>query len=287
MGDHKRRVEQDLNLSHMIKQTLPVSFNEDENMILVPEGTYELGVTDEIAGMHYSLGNTRRSVTLTAPFQLSKIPVTWETWLEVTKNVGVFNIAQIHDNPLLPVMGVTWTQAILFCNAFSEAMGYKPAYNMKNLSSPRWRRKTGKGFRLPSAAEWEVAARSCSPEPYPPEWAAKEEMTTLAAHLENQGWTNRTSTQVRTVDDPHHNNPMGFRDMIGNVAEWVWDKTYGTEILQKLTDPVSGTLGYRGRVTMGGGISPARAHYLYPGVHYPQNQSITRPNLGFRLARNG
>lgn len=93
------------------------------------------------------------------------------------------------DKLLHPVVGVSWLDAQAYCRWLSE--------------------QTGKGYRLPTEAEWEKAARGGDGRLYP--WG--EEWLDGACHVNGQD-----TAAVNTYEA--HANPYGCVDMLGNVQEW-------------------------------------------------------------------
>ncbi len=128
-----------------------------------------------------------------------------------------------------PVHGVTWFGAVAFCNFLSESVGLDPAYDLSTWS---WDREAD-GFRLPTEAEWEYAARGNERFTYA--WGDYIDYThlnyyaTVEKRIEQEvfqitspvGYFNGSERDLFPTND--NSSPLGVYDMTGNLWEWVWD----------------------------------------------------------------
>ncbi len=171
-------------------------------MVLVPAGSFTMGdcCTDD-APSH--------QVTLST-FYIDKYPVTQELYEKV---MGV-NPSK-HKNPTNPVERTQWTEAVRFCNKCSERDGLMPCYDLSTWEC----NFDANGYRLPTEAEWEYAARAGNPGKYC-FGDAESELPKYAAQGKPQ-----PVGQTR----PNH---WGLYDIHGNVWQWCNDRyseTYYTE----------------------------------------------------------
>jgi len=193
----------------------------------------------------------------------------------------------------LPVFCVDWMDAVLFANAVSEREGLEPAYTIQG-DDVTWVRSAD-GYRLPTEAEWEYAARAGSSGRY----AGTDEdgdvcrFSNVANPSTKEKYAAWLTWDVFGCTDGHDGlaevgrlqpNAWGLHDMTGNVWEWTWDR------YQSSGPPVdnAGVLGVSGsseRTSRGGswGNAPYGVRLANRYASVPSRRS---DDLGLRLARS-
>ena len=164
-----------------------------------------------------------------------------------------------------PVNGVSWYDALVYCNKLSIKESLTPCYTINGSTNPddwgavptsddaTWNAATcdftADGYRLPTEAEWEWAARGGENYTY----AGSDNIDDVAWYTFN---TNNTGTrEVKTKKK----NGYGLYDMSGNVWEWCWDRWYGNI---SNTTPNTGSASGSYRCPRGG--------CWYDGAYYAQ-----------------
>lgn len=145
----------------------------------------------------------------------------------------------------LPVEQQTWIDAIRFCNERSYQEGLDPCYDEETLECDF----EANGYRLPTEAEWEYAARAGTD--------TEHFFGNDSRRLAQYAWTEDNAGQGTHEVGTKRPNPWGLFDMYGNVAEWVHDY-YGEVYYQ--TSPERNPRGPdqgEFRVLRGGGWSSA------------------------------
>ncbi|MDH5656590.1 MAG: formylglycine-generating enzyme family protein [Spirochaetia bacterium] len=179
-----------------------------------------------------------------------------------------------------PVICVSWYDAIEYCNWRSKKEGLTAVYgiNGENVNA-NWQ---ADGYRLPTEAEWEYAARSGGKK-------EKYSGTSDEGSLGEYAWYNANSNDGTHPVGEKKANALGLYDMSGNVVEWVWD-WYGEKYYKKIKkanpiDPVGPNSGLL-RVFRGAswGSAPRGARSSY---RFGFSPDIRISDVGFLLSRSG
>ncbi|MBN2143399.1 MAG: SUMF1/EgtB/PvdO family nonheme iron enzyme [Candidatus Aureabacteria bacterium] len=180
-----------------------------------------------------------------------------------------------------PAVSVTWYEAVEFCNWLSKEEHLSPCYDKYNKMY-----LTSSGYRLPTEAEWEYAARGgLISKPYVYPWGnelIKENIYFANGAKKDDGFTYTAPVGSFTP------NCFGLFDMSGNVSEWCYDwydeKYYLTFDQKKpAINPIGPKTGYF-KVSRGGSWQSTDAlQCAYREYAHPTERSNTR---GFRVCRN-
>ncbi|MDR2194571.1 MAG: formylglycine-generating enzyme family protein [Treponema sp.] len=228
-------------------------------MALVPAGTFMMGSKS---------GNEKplHQVTISAAFSIGKYEVTQKEWRDVMgSNPSYFK----GDN--LPVEQVSWLDAIAYCNKRSVKEGLIPAYTVSG-SAVTWNRGAN-GYRLPTEAEWEYAARGGGSDTY----------TYVGSNnAKNVAWYSGNSGKSTHPVGMKQANSLGIHDMSGNVWEWCWD-WYDSYKNAAVTDPTGAASGsYR---MARGGSWYRKARSVRSANRNSGAPEYRGNDLGFRVAR--
>ena len=248
----------------------------------------------------------QHKVTVSEPLLVKRTEVTQAQWTAMrwrgleALNPSAFRLGGLRGCrsepcPERPVESLTWYEALAWCNWRSEQDGLEPCYRLQECAErPGWGLTCAvaaaehappqrcPGYRLPTEAEWERAARAGTATDTSAGALLDDDCAPGTPALSEVAWAVCNAgarTHVVGTLDP---NPWGLHDLHGNVAEWCWD-WYGEYPREPIDDPAGPSAGSR-RVARGGGWasesaslrSASRAKYA------PDKGS---PHVGFRPVR--
>jgi sulfatase modifying factor 1 len=193
-----------------LEPTLKVNSPIIPEMVLVEAGDFEMGSTDG-----YTNEQPIHLVTISKQFYVSKYEVTFEEFDTFCENTQRYSLPEDKGEGRgnRPVAGVEWYDAVEYCNWLSEEEGLSPCYSGKgkllkcNFSA--------NGYRLPTEAEWEYAARGGH--------VSKGYIFAGSNNPDDVAWYGGNSGNK--AHDVGHKEPneIGLYDMSGNRFEWCWD----------------------------------------------------------------
>jgi len=255
-------------------------------MVFVEGGEFPMGSKDDKRGSAQPV----HSVVLDS-FYMGKYQVTQQEWVKVMNtNPSCFK------GDTLPVEQVSWYDAITYCNKLSVAEGHNPVYLVAGISDwaalpyssipvsldSKWNAVVcdfnANGYRLPTEAEWEYAARG----------GIKQDSSRYSdigwGSADKAGWYNSDKTHPVGEKAP---NSLGLHDMSGNVFEWCWDwwdDRYSSEAWENPHGPSSPPLDVH-RVERGGSWK-SRSGALCTWARRGWDPSKRENTIGFRVVRS-
>ncbi len=248
-------------------------------MRFVPGGIYTIGSPESEPGR--DTDETLHEVQLTRGFWLGETPVTQAQWRQLVP--GPKQPSRFKDGgDDLPVESINWFEAVEFANRLSDREKLPRCYE---VVKPKGSLGGGDftcdgvtfagldcpGYRLPTEAEWEVAARAG----VPPADGAVPDLDAVAWYRANAGGSPHPVGQKAA-------NRWGLHDLLGNVWEWTGD-WFGAYPTGRVPDPPGPPEGSR-RVFRGGSWDSLAqgVRAAYRNRHDPSDRWNS---LGFRLAR--
>ena len=276
--------EQDWNRRYSTQMVVKVTAIDIPGTELIPAGSFEMGDSlgdgeaDELPVHTVSIG----------AFLMDRYEVTFALWSEVrdwaiTNGYGFANLGS-GKGPDYPVYSVNWYDCVKWCNARSEREGRVPCYYRDasqtnvyrsgelNLAGSEVKWDAG-GYRLPTEAEWEYAARGgLNGERFP--WGPNINHDYANYFANGNAYPYDTSPYASGTYHPDYDdggqpyaspagafvmgkNGYGLYDMAGNAWEWCWDRYsdsyYGSSPAADARGPDVGAL----RVFRGGAAATA------------------------------
>jgi formylglycine-generating enzyme required for sulfatase activity len=235
-------------------------------MALIPAGSFEMGNALSASGDGSGDELPLHPVYVSA-FYMDKYEVTKELWDEVRAwglnngytDLDVGNGVDASKGANHPVHSITWYAMVKWCNARSRKDGLTECYTVggaiyKTGQSAPVLNMSASGYRLPTEAEWEKAARgNLSGKRFP--WgdtisrSQANYIGSTSSYSYDLGPYGSNPTYA-TGNNPYTSpvgsfaaNGYGLYDMAGNMWEWCWDwyGAYASETVSDPTGPASGS----------------------------------------------
>ncbi|MEI8120672.1 MAG: SUMF1/EgtB/PvdO family nonheme iron enzyme [bacterium] len=280
-------------------------FPPEASSVLIPVGDFLMGDIYHTYSFPDSEGPPH--TVHTSAYYIDSTEITRSQWDDVvgwaTNNGYEFDSISWPDTGTnFPVYDVSWYDSVKWCNARSEKEGFPPVYFTNETwtsvyrlgqydlgnSNVNW---TAHGYRLPTEAEWEKAARGGLYQNHYP-WSspgptnASSYITATNANysLDGTGGDSTGTTAVATFSQ----NGYGLYDMAGNVREWCWDywDYYPDPAVNDLVDPTGPDSGTERAVR--GGSTITQADDLRCSARSNSFPPVANPYyfIGFRCVRS-
>lgn len=268
-----------------------------DGYVIIKAGTFTMGSPrDEVGRDDDELPH---KVTLTRDFYISDHEVTQAEWQALIGN----NPSLLNNGtcPTCPVEQVNWWEALYYANALSESEGFIPCYvidgcNDKAVGEDRTCRTVTlqdgngarvetpyecEGYRLPTEAEWEYAARAGTTTAF-----HNGDITVPEGSDPNAdaiAWYSRNSGRTTHAVKGKLPNAWGLYDMSGNVSEWCWDWANDSHRPEAVTDPTGPRTGIFKELR--GGFASSLAKWVRSATRHEISPGTTADGIGFRLVR--
>jgi serine/threonine protein kinase len=234
------------------------------SMVGLPEGRFLMGTPDET-------GDELPHFVRLSAFGLSETTVTEGQWNAVMD--GHAGPRHFTGDPRMPIVCVSWFNTIDFLNRLSEMQGLQPCYRRVD-GVMIWDHRAN-GFRLPTEAEWEYAARAGTDMDY--------SFGNTARRLKDYGWCGKHAKGHVHPVKLLKPNPWHLYDMHGNIREWVWD-FFGKYPVDETENPSGPAVG-NNRVVRGGSHE-VLPHFLRSADRGAKSPASDSDTVGFRIAVN-
>ena len=245
-------------------------FAQRPEMVLIDGGTFIMGSNGAT-----SLDEKPEHQVTVSSFEMGKYEVTFDEFDLFCKATGYpMPDDGGYGRGKNPVMNISWQGAVMYCNWLSSKFNMEKVYQLKvdsmgmHIVGVNW---DANGYRLPTEAEWEYAARGGN------KGAIYQPLTDFAWYSEN---AEGKPHEVGTLKP----NSLGLFDILGNAWEWCWDnydKSYYSK--SPKTDPRGP--GKDGEKVYRGGNFSSDENFVHFSRRYHFVPTIKKGMVGMRLVR--
>ncbi len=248
-----------------------ISYSQRPEMVFVEGGSFKMGNM----ASDYINEKPLHKVTLD-DFYIAKYEVTFDEF-------DLFCNATGYEKPRdggfgrekKPLINVSWEGAIKYCNWMSSRFNLEKVYELKidstgmKIKSVNWE---ANGFRLPTEAEWEYAAKGGK------KGGTMHNLVDIAWFADNSDAKPHEVGQLEP-------NGLGIYDIFGNAYEWCWDyysdNYYSNSPENNPKGPESG----EHRVYRGGGFNSSQ-DFLNVTRRFNLSPTLDDGMIGIRLVRS-
>lgn len=201
-----------------------------DKFVIIKAGSFTMGSPEGERGRGDD--EWQHEVKISKDFYISRYEVTQDEYESIMNNNPSNPVCGVGEN--FPVNSVSWYDAIEYCNKLSQKQGLRTAYRIiKNVNTNTLTvalNENANGFRLPTEAEWEYAARGGGfSKAYI--YAGSNNIDAVARYKDN-------SCENAHPVGSKLPNELGIYDMSGNVWEWCFDCYDKYPKKEIRTDPV-------------------------------------------------
>ena len=229
------------------------------------------------------INEIERRVEITKHFYIS------ENLITETQYNNYVGANKISNNP---INNISWIDAAKFCNWLSKKEGLNQFYVIKNNTLIYFNTDSN-GYRLPTEAEWEYAAKSNSSNDLIYSWGSNRKITKLVGNIADQSTEGILTNFVSDYDDGYQerspvgafsSNQNGINDITGNLSEWVND-FYAVEIIDSSKTYIDYIGPLIGTTHVIKGSNYYSSTSLQLGLSYRTYGNEPNELIGFRIAR--
>jgi formylglycine-generating enzyme required for sulfatase activity len=250
-------------------------------LVLLPTGRFQMGSPEHERKIAMAAGSQQgwlarelpqHWVGIERPIAMGRYPVLVGEWRDFVRATGWRPSGDVNweapgfaQTERHPVVGINWFDALKYVRWLSEA--------------------TGRGYRLPSEAEWEYACRAGTRTPF----SCGDTISTDQANYDgNFTWNGGPRGEYRRGTTPagmFAPNPWGLFDMHGNVWEWVQDVVHDNYEGAPLDGSAWEEGGDQARRILRGGSWLYNPRYLRSALRNGFSAVLSNDIVGFRVVR--